>query len=169
MEFNKTWQEATSQRPLPILCFSGRSKKQDGRPGLWLADTFSASSMKLLNRIQWNLTGSKICMSSTKLILGGGADGKKQDGRPGLWLAETFSTSPVQPLKGIQRNLAGSKILTSSTKFVFFWSIGKTRWLPWPLIGLDIFNFSPETAERNATKLNRKQDLNVLCHVFVLW
>ena len=32
-EFNKTWQEARSQCPLPSLCFSGRSEKQDGRPG----------------------------------------------------------------------------------------------------------------------------------------
>ena len=33
-EFNETWQEARSQCPLPRLCFSGRSDKQDGHPGL---------------------------------------------------------------------------------------------------------------------------------------
>ena len=32
-EFNETWQEERSQRPLPSLCFLGRSEKQDGRPG----------------------------------------------------------------------------------------------------------------------------------------
>ena len=116
-EFNETWQEARSQRPLPSLCFSDRSEKQDGRPG--------------------------------------------------LWLAETFSTSPLKPLNGIQRNLTGSKISTPSTKFVFFGPIGKPRWPPWPLIGWDIFNFSSETAERNSTKLYRKQDLNVLYQVCV--
>ena len=116
-EFNKTWQEARSQRPLPSLWFSGRSKKQDGRPG--------------------------------------------------LWLAETFSTSPLKPLNRIQRNLTGSKISTSSTKFVFLGLIGKTRWPPWPLIGWDIFDFSSETAERNSTILDRKQDLNVLYQVCV--
>ena len=116
-EFNETWQEARSQRPLPSLCFSGRSKKQDGRPG--------------------------------------------------LWLAETFSTSPLKPLSGIQRNLIVSKISMSSTKFVFFGPIGKTRWLPWPLIGWDIFDFSSETAEWNSTKQDRKQDLNVLYQVCV--
>ena len=116
-EFNETWQEARSQRPLPSLCFSGRSEKQD-------------------------------------------------DG-PGLWLAETFSTSPLKPLNGIQRNLTGSKISTSSTKFVFFGLIGKIRWPPWPLIGWDIVDFSSETAERNSTKLDRKQDLNVLYQVCV--
>ena len=115
-EFNETWQEARSQRPLPSLCFSGWSEKQDGRPG--------------------------------------------------LWLAETFSTSPLKPLNGIQRNLTGSKISTSSTKFVFFRSTRKTRWPPWPLIGWDIFNFS-EMAERYSTKLDRKQDLNVLYQVCV--
>ena len=68
---------------------------------------------------------------------------------------------------GIQRNLTGSKISMSSTKFVFFWPIGKTRWPPWPLIGWDIFDFSSETAERNWTKLDRKQDLNVFYQVCV--
>ena len=115
MEFNETWQEARSQRPLPSLCFSGRSEKQDGRPG--------------------------------------------------LWLAETFPTSPLKLLNGIQRNLTGSKISTSSTKFVFFGPIGKTRWPPWPLIDWEIFNFSSETAEQNSTKLDRKQDFNVLYQV----
>ena len=37
----------------------------------------------------------------------------------------------------------------------------------WPLIGGDIFDFSSETAERNSTKLDRKQDLNVLYQVCV--
>ena len=50
----------------------------------------------------------------------------------------------------------------SSTKFVFFGPIRKIRWLPWPLIGWDIFDFSSETADLNSTKLGRKQDHNVL-------
>ena len=70
-EFNEIWQEARSQRPLPSLCFSGRSEKQDGRPGLWLAETFSTSSLKPLNGIQRNLTGSKISTSSTKFVFFG--------------------------------------------------------------------------------------------------
>ena len=116
-EFNETWQEARSQCPLSSLCFSDRSEKQNGRPG--------------------------------------------------LWLAETFSTSPLKPLNRIQRNLTGSKISMSSIKFVFFGPIGKTKWPPWPLIGWDIFDISSKTVERNSTKLDRKQDLNVLYHVCV--
>ena len=69
MEFNEIWQEARSQCPLPSLCFSGRSEKQDGRSGLWLAETFSTSPLQPLNGIQWNLTGSEISMSSTKFVL----------------------------------------------------------------------------------------------------
>ena len=214
MEFNETWQEARSQRLLPSLCFSGRSEKQDGRPGLWLAETFLTSPLKPLNGIQRNLTRSKISTSSTKFVFFGligknkmatlASDwlrhfrllrwnrwmefnetwqearsqrplprlcflgwSEKQDGRPGLWLAETFSTSPLKPLTRIQQNLTGSKISTSSTKIVFFGPIRKTRWPPWPLIGWDIFDFSTETAEWNSTKLDRKQDLNVLYQICV--
>ena len=70
-ELNETWQEARPQRPLPSLCFSGRSIKQDCHPGLWLAETFSTFSLKPLNGIQRNLTGSKISMSSTKFVFFG--------------------------------------------------------------------------------------------------
>ena len=58
-EFNETWQEARFQRPLPSLWFFGPIGKKDGRPGLWLAETFLTSTMKPLNEIWWNLTGSK--------------------------------------------------------------------------------------------------------------
>ena len=67
-EFNQTWLGALYQCPLPSLCFWGRSEKQDGRPGLWLAETFSTSSLKPLNWIQRNSTGSKISTSSTKFV-----------------------------------------------------------------------------------------------------
>ena len=70
-ELNETWQEARSQRPLPSLCFSGRSEKQDGRPGLWLAETFSTSPLKPLNGIQRNLTGIKISTPSIKFVFFG--------------------------------------------------------------------------------------------------
>ena len=77
-----------------------------------------------------------------------------------------LSTS-LKLLNGIQQNLTGSMISMSSTKFAFFWQVGKTRWLPWPLIGWDIFHFYSETVERNSTKLDRKEDLNILYQVCV--
>ena len=157
-EFNETWQEARSQRPLPSLCFSNWSEKQDGHPGLWLAETFSTSPLKPLNRSQRNLTGSKISTTSTKFVFFGPIE--KTRWPPWPWLAETFWTSPLKPLNGIQRNLTGSKISTFSTKFVF-WADRKNKMAAWPLIGWDIFDFSG-TAELNSTKLDRKQDLNDL-------
>ena len=54
-EVNETWQEARYQRSLSSLCFSGRLEKQDGRPGLRLAEIFSTSSLKPLTGIQLNL------------------------------------------------------------------------------------------------------------------
>ena len=71
IEFNETWQEARSQRPLPSLCFLGQSEKQDGCPGLWLAETFSTSPLKPLNGIQRNLTERKISTPSTKFVFFG--------------------------------------------------------------------------------------------------
>ena len=165
-EFNETWQEARSQRPLPSLCFSGRSEKQDGRPGLWLVRHFR---LLLWNHwMEFNETWQEARTQHPLPSLCFSGRSEKQDARrrPGLWLAETFSTS-LKPLNRIQRNLTGSKISTSSTKFVFFGPIGKTRWPPWPLIGWDIFDFSSETNERNSTKLDRKQDLNVFYQVCV--
>ena len=158
--------EARFKRLLPSLCYWGRSQKQGGRPGLWLAETFSSSSLKSLNGIQRNLTGSKLLTSSTKFVFFGP-----------IWKTRWPPWSPIgweifdflmKPLNGIQQNLTGSKISKSSTKFVFFGLIGKTRWPPQPLIGWDIFDFS-ETAERNSTKLDRKQDLNVFYQVCVFW
>ena len=86
--------------------------------------------------------------------------------RPSLTF--TFSTF-LKPLNGIQQNLTGSKTSTSSTEFVIFGPIGKTKWPPWPLIGWDILDFFSETAEWNSTKLDRKEDLNVLYQVCAIW
>ena len=70
-EFNQTWQEARSQCPLRSLCLSGRSEKQDGHPGLWLAETFLTSPQKLLKGIQRNWTETKCSTSSTKFVFFG--------------------------------------------------------------------------------------------------
>ena len=70
-EFNETWEEARSLRPLPSLCFLGWSENQDGRPVLWLAETFLTSSLKPLNGIKQNLKGSKMSTPSTKFVFFG--------------------------------------------------------------------------------------------------
>ena len=93
--------------PSTKFVFSGRSdKKQDSRPGLWLAETFSTSTPKLLNGILRNFTRSKISMSSTKFVFFGPIG--KTRWPPWPLMVETFSTSPLKPLNGIQGNLTGS-------------------------------------------------------------
>ena len=116
--------------------------------------------------MQRNLTGSKISTSSTKFVWFGLIEKNKMAALASDWLRH-FRLLLWNRLNGIQRNLTGSKISMSFTNFVFFGPIGKIRWLTWPLIGWDIFDFSPETAERISTKLDRKQDFNVLYKVCV--
>ena len=163
-EFNETWQEVRSQRPLPSLYFSCGLEKQDGRPGLWLVETSFTSSWNRWTEFNETWQEARYQRPVPSLCFSGRSE--KQD-PPGLWFAETFSTSPLKPLNGIERNLTGSKISTSSNKFVCFGPIRKTRWPPWPMIGWYIFNFSSKTTERNSKKLDRKQDLNVLYQVCV--
>ena len=139
-EFGETWRRARSQRPLQSLCFSSRSEKQDGRPGLWLPETFSTSSLTLLKGIQRNLTGNKISMSSIKFVFFGPIG--KTRWLPWPLIGWDIFTSPLKRLNWIQRKLTGSKILTPSTKFVFFRPIGKTRW-PSGLWLAETFSTSP--------------------------
>ena len=106
---------------------ANRGKKQNGRPGLWLAETFSTSPLKPLKGIRRNLIGSKISTPSTKFVFFRWIGKTKWPPPPGLWFAETFSTFPLKPLNRIQQNLTGSKISTSSTRLAFFGLIRKTR------------------------------------------
>ena len=127
-EFNETWQEARSQRPLPSLGFSGRSKKQDGHLA---SDWLRYFPLLLWNCwMEFNETWQEARSQCPLPSLCFSGRSEKQNGRPGLWLAETFSTSPLKPLSRIQQNLIGGKISKPSTKFVFFGLIGKTRWPP---------------------------------------
>ena len=73
--------------------FFGRSEIQDGRPGKWLAETFSTSSLKPLKGIQRNLTGSKISMPSNKICVFQ-ADRKTKMANPASELLRHFDLSP---------------------------------------------------------------------------
>ena len=95
-EFNETWQKARSQHPLPSSYYLGWSEKQDGRPGLWLAETFSTSPLKPLNGFQHNLTGSKISTSSTMFVCFGRSVNKK--GHPGLFLLKVARYTQVHDM-----------------------------------------------------------------------
>ena len=138
-EFNKTRQEAWSQRPIPSLCFSGRSEKQDGYPGLYLAEIFSTSPLKPLNGIQRNLTGSKFVVAW-------------------FFCVPEWQWNP-QNMTSLATKLDRKQDLNVLYQ-VYVFRVDRP---PGTLIGWDIFDFS----EQNSKKLDKKQDLNVLYHVCV--
>ena len=107
----RNWTEFSTSSTKFVFC---RSENQDGRPGLWLVEAFSTSSLQPLNRIQRNFTGSMMSTSSTKFVFSGRSE--NQYGHPVLW----FSDTSLQLLNVIQRNLTGSKVSTSSAEVVFF-------------------------------------------------
>ena len=210
-EFNETWQEARSQRLLPSLCYWGQSQKQDDRPGLWLAETFLTSSLKLLNGIQRNLTGSKLLMSSTKFVLFGTIWKTRWPPWPLIgWEIFDFSDETAewnskkfdrkQDLKVLYqvcvfRADRKNKMAAPASDWLrhfplLLWNLWMEFNKTWqerrskcPLPSfcfsgrsenkmaapasdwLNIFDFFSETAEQNSTKLDRKQDLNVLYQV----
>ena len=192
-EFNENWLEARSQHSLPILCFSGLSENQDDCSGLWLSETFSTSSLKPQNRMQWNLTGSKISISSRKLVFSG------------------ISLSACVPFKKVLMQVHECGLVTfcfradRKTKMAALdsdwlrhfrlrlfkcwaefnktWQEGRSQLLLTSLCFQDWsenqdcsvsdwlrhFDLFSETTEMNSTELKRKLDLIVLYQVCVFW
>ena len=70
----------------------GQSIDKDGCPGLWLAETFSATTERDGTKLDWEAITQRtlisLCFSSQFIY---------KDGHPDLWLAETFPAS-LQPL-----------------------------------------------------------------------
>ena len=119
------------------LCvFSSRSEKQDGHPGLWLAETFSTSPLKPLNGIQRNLKGSKISTSSTKFVIFGQIG--KTRWPPWSLIGWDSLTSPLKPLNGISVTWQEARSQSPLLSFCFSGWSEKTRWPPWSLIDWDI-------------------------------
>ena len=155
-EFNETWQEARSQRPLPSVCFRPIGKTR--WPPLPLigwdifdfsSETIEHNSTKLDRKQDLNVL-YQVCVFRANRK-------NKIHFRLLLWNRLTEFNETWQE--------AWSQCPLPS--LCFFRPIGKKRWPPWPLIGWDIFDFSSETAEGNPTKLDRKQDFNVLYQVCV--
>ena len=120
-EFNETWQEGRSQRPLPCLCFFfGLIGKRRWPWPLICWDIFVFSS-ETATQNSAKLERNQDLNATAKFVFGPIG---KQDCRPGLWLAKTFSTSPFKLLNRIQGNLTESIVSMSSAMFVFFGSIG---------------------------------------------
>ena len=108
-----------------------------------------------MNGIQQNLTANKIWTSSTKLVFTGpiGETWCRSD----LQITKIVSTSHLKSLNVIQRKLTGCKITT------IFSDCQLKHQIKW-----EIFDFYSETAQRNSTKPDRNQDLNIFCYFFFI-
>ena len=119
IEFNKTWQEARSQHPLPGLHFSGWSEKQDSHPGFWLAEIYFDFSSETAEQNSTKLDRKQVLNVLYQVCVFWADPKNNMATLASDWLRYIL-TFPLKPLNRIQRNLTGSKILTSSTKFAFF-------------------------------------------------
>ena len=148
--------------------FFYQSENQDVSRSLWLAETFS-TSLKPLNIIRKNLTGSQISTSSElSSFLYFRPIRKIRWPSQCLFLLSYFWLLLWNRLNGIWWNLIGSKNWMSSTKLMLFRPMRKPSWPLWPLIGWDIFNFFSENhLKQYLVKVDRKQELNVLYQVCV--
>ena len=168
-EFNETWQEARSQRPLPSFVFrTDRKRKQDGHPGLWLAETFFDFSYETA---EWNSkklhTKQDLNVLYQVCVFRGGRKNKVATRTLIGWDIFDFSSETAERNSTKLDRKQDLNILYQVC--VFQTDRLENMKTARSLIGWDIFDFSSETAERNSTKLDRKQDLNVLYQVCVVF
>ena len=162
-EFDKTWEDARSQSPLPS--FSGdRSENKDGHLCLWFLRQFRT----LLLNCWTEFKETRLEAISQRLLPSSSFSDRSenQDGHPGLYKAEPFSTLSLHLLSVIwKKNLSWSQIYLSSTMFVFFSGRSENQ-DGWPgfWFAKTFFDFST-TAEWNATKLNRGPEDNIINQV----
>ena len=102
--------------------FSLRSEIQDGRLGLWLAETFSTSSQEPLHgrSLKLAINVPQMILLVLKKCCYFSLQSEIQDGCHGLWLAETFSASSQEPLNGQLLNLPQMFLLWSWGSIVPF-------------------------------------------------
>ena len=148
------------------VCVLCRSEIQDGRPGLWLAETFFDFFSATAERILTKLDGKQVLYALYQVCVFLADRKSKMAALAFDWLKH-FSTSYPQPLNGFWRNLIDSKSSTPSIRFVFFVPIGNPRWPPGLWLAETFFDFFSATAEWILTKLDRKQFIKALYQVCV--
>ena len=117
------------------------------------------SSLKLLNRIQRNLTGSKRSMSFTKFVFFWPIGKTRWPPLPMIDLnIVDFSETAERNLLKLDKK----QELNVIYQVCVFWVDRKTRWSSWPLIGWAILDYSSGSTEWNLMKLGKKQVLNIL-------
>ena len=165
-KFNEFWEEASSQRPLPSSCFSGRSKKQDGRLASdWLR------YFRLLWRNRWTEFNefweeARSQRPLPSLCFSGRSE--KQDGRLASDWLRYFRLLLWNCWMEFDETWQESRSKCSVPSLCFSGQSEKQDGRPGLWLA-ETFSTSSETAEPNSMKLDRKQDLNALYQDCVFW
>ena len=164
-EINETWQEARSQRPLPSLFF-GPIGKIRWRP--WPLIGWDIFRLLFWKRwTEFNESWQEEDFNILYQVLCFCADRKnKMASLASDWL-RYFRLLFWNRWTEFNETWQEARSQHPLPSLWFFGPIGITRWLPRPLIDWDIFNFS-ETAKQNSTRLDWRQDLQVLYQVCAL-
>ena len=170
-EFNETWQEERSQRLLlPSLCFTDRS---ENKMAALTSDWLGHFRLLLWNhwiefKEIWKEARSQRPLLPSLCFTGRSENKMAALASNGL---RYFSLLLWNRWTEFNETWKGARSQHPLPSLCFSgWSKKKNPSKPpWPLIGWDIFDFSSESTERNLTKLDRKQNLNVFFyHVSVL-
>ena len=162
-EFDKTWQEASTQYPLPSVL--GLFENQDGRPAYdWpIYFRLLVGNRQTEFYVTWHVAGTQCPLQSLCFSV----QSENQHGRPGLWLNATFRFFSSETTKRNKNKIDRKQELKVIYHVCVFLANLKTKMATRPLIGLDIFDFFSGITERKLTKRDRKQELNVLYNFYV--
>ena len=159
IEFNETWQEARSQRPLPSLCFS-RTDRRNKMASDWMRHF----RLLLLNRwMEFNETWQE---AKSQRPLPSSIGKRRWPPCPLIGWGILDSSSETDERNSTKFDW--KKDLNVLYQVCVFGPMEEKRWPPWPLIGWYIFDFTSKTTEQNSKKLDGKQDLSVIWQVFVV-
>ena len=153
---NETWQEVRSQRSLPSLCFLGGFEKQDGCPFVFFSEIAERHSTKLDRKQDYNIL-YEVCVFRVDWInkMATPASDWLRHFRLLLWSAERKWIETWQEARSEcpLRSLCFSDWSEKQDGHPSFWYAE----------AFSTSHLKPLNAsERNSTKVDRKQDLNVL-------
>ena len=155
-ESDATWQDKKLELNfLNQVRFSGRSEKRDGRHLAVLISDWLKHVWFLIWTDLDEIEARTKCPLPSLCFSGQSENKEATQASDSLWQFRLLWNCWTK------RSITGSKKSMFSTKFVFFRPLGKPRWPSHCLIDLEIFY----SYEQNSTKLDIKEDLNVLYQV----
>ena len=141
----------------------GGGSKKDGRPGLWLAETFSTILWNRWTEFNETWQGERSQCPLSSLCFGPIGKTRWPPWPLISWDIFDFSSERNSTKRDRKQDL------NALYHVCVFRANGKNKMATLASVGWKKFDFSSKTAYRNSMKLDRKQDLNVLYQVCVFW